>query len=280
MLVRTLEASPVKDVLACFQLDVLRPCALCQLHYLCSRCRSIESYRLTHPLHHVLLHVWQLQSLAGCHSPGFALGVPGSLRCFRDATSCCYERIYQRGLFVCQLLRCYVHFMCLGLWPSGSYPLPSPHCYRRQNAVSTHIGLTASACAVAYAAGCAGRLGRRCLPAIVPYHRATIPCGAVPLRPLGPHNTYPHGSAGPTIVGLRCLTTNALHPPAPSLCGMGSRRDRAGQPPDHTLIRAVSCALVASCSPRGRPRPRCGRKWSSPKARCAFELEGAVRPWS
>ena len=103
-----------------------------------------------------------------------------------------------------------------------------------------------------------GRLVANALPAICAReHRATIPCGAVPLGPLGPHNTYPHGSAGPTRVGLRCLTTNALHPPAPSLCGMGSRRDRAVAR-SHLDPRGIECVTVCRAVRADGRAPRCG----------------------
>lgn len=55
------------------------------------------------------------------------------------------------------------------------------------------------------------------------------------------------------------LTTNALYPPAPSLCGMGFRRKRAGQPPVCTSIRAgnVRSHCVVQPSADGRAPP-CG----------------------
>jgi len=252
--VRRLEASPVKYVLACFQLNVLRPCALCQLHHLCSRSRSVQANRLTHSLHHVLLHVWLLQSLAGTHSASLALRIPSRSSSIFYATSCGYKCINQCCLLICQLACCHVHLVCLVALLLGSItpPVIPPFTTCSRISVSTHIGLTASACAVASHARCAGRLGRRCLLA---YRAHSPPIGrpwAIPLRPLGPHNDSPHGSAGPARAGLHCLTTNAQNPPAPWLTPRG--QGAAVQWLSYTLICALTSAPLASCSARRLPR--------------------------
>ena len=121
-------------------------------------------------------------------------------------------------------------------------------------------------------------IGRRCLPAIVPYHRATIPCGAKENKAARflPHNTYPHGSAGRPIVGLRCLTnqTPCIPRPIPLRDGVKAR------------YFGPACAQVGHLDPRGIVRTRCvvqsartaaptlRAQMVKPKARCAFELEG------
>lgn len=192
--------------------------------------------------------------------------------------------------------------------PSGSYPpCNPPHCYMRQNAVSTHIGLTAAACA-AFCRPCGGCFAAAGCGAVAwsrtPYpryvrentgHWQAMACPAQAARatqhlstrrsvmPLG----RMAGRAGRcTTASSRCATwtqrlaTTALDSPAPALCGLGFRRDRAGQPPNRTSIRAGNeCVPVSRAVQRGRPRPTLRGADGQAQSNCVrFALEGPDRP--
>ena len=89
-----------------------------------------------------------------------------------------------------------------------------------------------------------------------------------------------------TTASSRCATstqrlaTTALDSPAPALCGLGFRRDRAGQPPNRTSIRAGNeCVPVSRAVQRGRPRPTLRGADGQAQSNCVrFALEGPDRP--